>query len=274
MIVAGEEVYGVNLRGRSIRALRRESEVLEQTRAGYDERGLIDTASWKKAPLIQDEYGNLTIGGHAVMEPWEEPYMAALAKIASSRKGHVLEFGYGTGLSAYNLAKRYAMSARLAKSSLSIVKHTIIEGHPAVAHRARGFADFCNRRFAGVEIVVLEGMWQDLIGTLEPEAYDGILYDCYPTRRAADSGFPPDFEVMNQLGTICGPGWALLKRGGVLTCYSDRVHTYTPEDIAAFEAAGFTIDDAHIGGHVVDINPPPGCEYCNVKHLLAPRLVK
>eukprot|EP00756_Hemistasia_phaeocysticola_P009431 Hpha_TRINITY_DN14881_c0_g2::TRINITY_DN14881_c0_g2_i2::g.169511::m.169511 len=63
-----------------------------------------DIKTWgKKHAEITDEH--VYIDGHPVMEAWEQPYMARLAKEATLKGGKVLEVGFGMALSASAVQK-------------------------------------------------------------------------------------------------------------------------------------------------------------------------
>ena len=49
---------------------------------------------WKNASTKFTE-DKLEIYGHSVMERWETPYMEKLAKIVTSKRGIILEIGFG-----------------------------------------------------------------------------------------------------------------------------------------------------------------------------------
>eukprot|EP00966_Prymnesium_polylepis_P263282 6081355-Prymnesium_polylepis.1 len=111
----------------------------------------------------------LRILNQPVMEDWEAPYMQALARIACSRTGRVLEVGYGLGMSA-RFIDEYASGAW-------VTEHVIIEANAEVAAAARRFAET-----ARVQTTVLEGFWQEAVLTLQPGSFAGVLFDTFPLR--------------------------------------------------------------------------------------------
>ena len=84
----------------------------------------INKNKWLNKPARYSK-NTLTIDGYQVMQRWEYPYMADLAKIVSTNGGSVLEIGFGMGISAGYIQK-----------DKKVAKHTIIECHPQVAARA------------------------------------------------------------------------------------------------------------------------------------------
>ena len=72
--------------------------------------------------VMKAEYSDeeLLIGGIQVMQDWERPLMRALAKEATRNAGHVLEVGFGMGISADYLIES------------GCTEYTAIEPHKAV----------------------------------------------------------------------------------------------------------------------------------------------
>jgi spermidine synthase len=93
------------------------------------------------------------------MMSWEAPIMSRMAEIAAMRRGDVLEVGFGMGLCA---AAIQALRPR---------SHTIIEAHPQIVERARGFA----AQREGVEVIAAQ--WQEVLAGLGP--FDGVAFDVF-----------------------------------------------------------------------------------------------
>lgn len=187
---------------------------------------------------------SLTILGHPVMEAWEEPYMRELARIATCRKGRVLEVGFGLGISAGFVQE------------LSPDEHVIIEANRDVYERAKLFAD----RSSG-NVTVLHGLWQDVVGTLESESFDGILFDTYPLTSE---------EIHCNHFSFFAEAHRLLKKGGVLTYYSDEVEDFSETHKRALKKAGFNAFSCQ----VCNVSPPESCKYWRWSTIVAPIVFK
>jgi guanidinoacetate N-methyltransferase len=203
--------------------------------------------AWNRAPAIFQEH-TLRIAGHPVMEDWEEGYMLALSKIATSKGGTILELGYGMGISAKAI------------QSQEIESHFVVECHPAVIAKAQeDFKDaIAQNRFH-----VLSGFWQDVTPNLKTSSFDGILFDTYPlTEEEIHSNH---FDFFNE-------AYRLLKPGGVLTYYSDEATDFSEKHLQKLLDAGFKRED--ITFEVCDVDPPENCEYWTAKTMLVPIVVK
>jgi guanidinoacetate N-methyltransferase len=186
---------------------------------------------WKTAAAEFSEH-ELRILGEPVMEDWEEPYMRVLADIATENGGAVLEVGYGMGISA-----RFIQQAK-------IRKHIVIEANHDVANKARDWARICK-----IETEVLEGLWQEAILLIPDESLDGILFDTYPLTEK---------ELYQNHFSFFSHAFAKLRKGGVLTYYSDEPECFSEIHIKRLIEAGFL--KGRIAGTVVEVSPPENCE--------------
>jgi guanidinoacetate N-methyltransferase len=218
---------------------------LEALRAMYSEVGFAGKEAWKAAPAKLDGH-NLTILGHPVMEDWEHPYMQRLAEVATSNGGHVLEIGFGLGISAGYIQK-----------AENLVRHTIIEANRDIAKLGHAFAKEAKR-----EVHILEGLWEELIDKIPDNSLDGILHDAYPLDES---------EVMGQ-AHFAKTAYKKLRPGGVFTYFSDEIHRFRPDHLKKLLDAGFKREN--ISGEVVPVTPPADCRYWNGPSILAPRLIK
>lgn len=196
---------------------------------------------WKTAKA-EFSVHDLRILGEAVMEDWEEPYMRVLAEIATSRGGTILEIGFGMGISA-----RFVQAA-------SVKRHIIIDANHDVACKANEWAKTC-----AIETEVLEGLWQDVICRIPDDSIDGILFDSYPLTEK---------ELYQNHFDFFPYAFSKLKKGGVLTYYSDEITWFSEIHLRRLIQAGF--DSGNIGGSVVYVNPPEKCDYWKSQTILAP----
>ena len=189
---------------------------------------------------------DLRILDEPVMEDWEEPYMKVLAEIATMNGGTILEVGYGMGISA-----RFIQQQR-------INEHIIIEANHDVAIAARAWANSCQ-----IKTVVLEGLWQEVIGQVEDASLGGILFDTYPLTEK---------ELYQNHFNFFPFAFGKLKTDGVFTYYSDETKWFSKIHLLRLNEAGFKED--RIDGNPVQVNPPKDCEYWKANTILAPIIRK
>src|SRR3990167_1698339 len=121
--------------------------------------------SWIKTKPVFTEK-SLLIKSYQVMQRWENNYMKSLASITTSHGGHVLEVGFGLGISAGYIQK-----------SKKIRSHTVIECHPGVIAFAK---KLFQKQLKSGRMRLLEGFWEDVSPKLTKESFDGILFDSCP----------------------------------------------------------------------------------------------
>jgi len=201
---------------------------------------------WNKEPAIFDEH-TLRIDGHPVMEDWETGYMKKLAEIVSQKGGNVLELGYGMGI-----------SARFIQQNKSVTNHYIIECHPDVV--TKGIADLRDAVEAS-RAHFLSGFWQDITPQLRDSSFDGILFDTYPLTEE---------EIHSNHFWFFEEAYRLLKKGGVLTYYSDEATKFSANHLHKLQYAGFH----EINLDIVKVSPPEDCEYWQDDTIVAPIIIK
>jgi guanidinoacetate N-methyltransferase len=96
-----------------------------------------------------------------IMEDWQLPLMAAMARIATQGAGDVLEVGYGRGVSAAMIQEHGVRS------------HTIIECNPSVIERFDRWRATLPTR----ALHLVPGLWQDVIDSLG--TFDAVFFHTY-----------------------------------------------------------------------------------------------
>jgi guanidinoacetate N-methyltransferase len=222
-----------------------------------------DKAQWKKIDADYKDGGEgfgevLKIDGHPVMEEWEKPYMGALAKVAASKGGKVLEVGFGLGLSA------------TAVQSYPIEEHLIIEANDQVIERGKEWATKQPHK-----VTFLPGLWQEVISTLPDNSVDGILYDTYPLTK--EEQHVHQFDFIKQAHRVLKPGGILtycnLTSIGVLLGEKkgDWESLWNDKQVPHLNACGFD----QVSYETFPVTPPDSCEYYGGhKAALVPTCIK
>ncbi|MCR4327553.1 MAG: methyltransferase [Nanoarchaeota archaeon] len=196
---------------------------------------------------------SLDIAGHEIMQRWETNYMKKLASIACANGGKVLELGFGMGISAHFIQKyKYSQSTPKIKS------HVVIEAHPEVCKYAR---KMFSKEIKVGQLKLLQGYWQDVTKELKKESFDGILFDTYPLTEK---------EIHKNHFYFFKEAYRLLKKGGVLTYYSDESKRFSKEHLQKLREAGFK----NIEWESCKVNPPKESMYWRRKTILAPKIIK
>ncbi|SHF59314.1 class I SAM-dependent methyltransferase [Streptoalloteichus hindustanus] len=197
---------------------------------------------WVEATAEYGEHG-LRILGHPVMERWEDPYMRDLAVVATSRRGRVLEVGFGLGISAGHIQRQ------------PIDTHVVIEANRDVFAELLAFGATAEH-----PVLPMLGFWQAICPCLRDQSFDGILFDTYPLARE---------EVHGNHFAFFAEAHRLLRPGGVLTYYSDEATSLEPHR-GRLRKAGFR----EIAWRLCRVSPPPGCLYWRSPTIVSPIVVK
>jgi len=137
--------------------------------------------------IITDDCITDEESGWDVMSTWESPIMQKHADIVCANGGHILEFGFGMGISADMIQAKNPTS------------HTIIEINDAIYTRLEEWASDKSN------VVIVKGDWYNDIPT--DKKYDGIFYDAHN-----DNAMLKTAELKNYI-----------KPGGVFTYYNEEV---------------------------------------------------
>lgn len=97
-----------------------------------------------------------------IMEDWQAPIMAAMADIVTAGHGHVLEIGFGRGVSAQMIQDR------------GVASHTVIECNDHIVARYEAWRAGHPER----DIRLAHGLWQDVLDGLG--TFDGVFFHTYP----------------------------------------------------------------------------------------------
>ncbi|MEV8594305.1 class I SAM-dependent methyltransferase [Streptomyces sp. NPDC052012] len=162
--------------------------------------------------------------------------MAELSRLAAASHGHVLEVGFGMGISASMLQDE------------GIASHTIVEANPEVARAARAWADGRRTRTR-----VVEGRWQDVIDSLG--TFDGILFDTYPAdEREYEQYVVRDAAYIEHFLPAAAEH---LEAGGTLSYYTMEIDSLSRRHQRALlrHFSSFRV------GVVSGLQPPADCTY-------------
>ena len=195
--------------------------------------------------IYSDE--ELTINVFQVMQSWENGYMKKLAEVATSKGGHILEVGFGLGISAGYIQK-----------SFKIKSHTVIECHPDVISFALNhFKD----RITRGKMSIINGFWEDIAPKLKDASFDGILFDSSPLHK--ETVFFHFFPFFKE-------AYRLLKKEGILTYFSDEPRKISPQHLKKLRQAGFS----RIDYKICKVNPSRNCRYWPYKTIIVPVILK
>jgi spermidine synthase len=185
----------------------------------------------------------LLVGGFEVMQDWERSLMRALAVEAARSRGHVLEVGFGMGISA-----SYLIEAGCSR-------YTVIEPHRAVLARFRSW-----EKSQPVPVEAIEGFWEDRIDQLG--LFDGILFDTYPVSE-------PEVDEKVYVPFIPKAS-EHLRPGGVFTFYTGYADALPPEHMELLRKHFSSVRLYHVEG----LKPPKDCQYFHHSRMVVPVCTK
>jgi hypothetical protein len=164
------------------------------------------SGDWKRSHA---HFGSseLIVEGQQVMQDWERPLMKEMAEIATAAHGHVLEIGFGMGISATYIQE------------LGVASHTIVECNDDVMHALVEWRKGYPQR----DVRIVQGRWQEVVGQLG--SFDSVLFDAYPMSEAEFTEHVVEqitfAESFFQTASSC------LKPGGVFTYYTNEIDTFS-----------------------------------------------
>ncbi len=186
----------------------------------------------------------MLIGGQEIMQDWERPIMQAMAIEVARSKGHVLEVGFGMGISA-----SYILEAGCSE-------YTVIEPHPAVLERLRAW-----KEKQPIKVNIVEGFWEDVIDGLGE--FDGVFFDTYPVTEAEAN----ENTLIRQFMPYAT---AHLRAGGVFTFYGSYAEKLPAEDVETLKGLFSSVETKVVR----DLEPPSDCLYYHSTSMLVPVCVK
>jgi guanidinoacetate N-methyltransferase len=113
-----------------------------------------------------DDRTQANLSDQEIMEDWQIPIMAAMAKEVTSNGGHILEIGFGRGVGS-DLIQTHEPKA-----------HTIIECNDSIVERLQQW----KATYPGRDIRICHGLWQDQLPKLTE--FDGIFFHTYPLKES------------------------------------------------------------------------------------------
>jgi SAM-dependent methyltransferase len=193
--------------------------------------------TWERSSATETPQ-DLIIEGQQVMQRWEAPLMRAMAAAVTAARGHVLEVGFGMGISATMIQE------------MGTAAHTIVECHDEMFAAAERF----RTRWTGRDIRLLKGRWQDALADASEE-YDAIFFDTYPT---SESEFLATvIESTTFAEHFFETAARLLRPGGVFTYYSNEIDSLgrTHQRLLLDRFSSVTLSITR------GLSPPPDCHY-------------
>ena len=214
-------------------------------------RPRLETVPWGAHPATYDDH-NLIIAGQQVMQDWEMPLMDAMAKVVTESHGDVLELGFGMAFSATCIQK-YGVKSYMA-----------IEPNDEVVKRFNEWKE----QFAGRDIRLIHGRWQDVHHQLEDETFDGVFFDTVPT--AEDEYLHEVIDNVVMAEDFFPIAARVLRPGGVFTWYTNEIDTLSRSHQRLirkyFRSYEVTVAEP--------LHPPEDCHYWFADSMVVVKAVK
>lgn len=201
---------------------------------GRERTPVDDEGAWEsRVANVRD--GTLEIAGQAVMQDWEAPLMKRMAQRVCEGGGHVLELGFGLGLSAGMIDG-------------ACERHTVVELNSEVASAARRWS-----RTARTPTAVIVGSWEDVMPQLG--TFDGIFMDTFPIDDAEyERAVVRDATVAE---TFFAMAAGHLSDGGRLVYYTNEVDSLSRRHQRALLRSFSRFEVEVVRG----LRPPDDCDY-------------
>jgi guanidinoacetate N-methyltransferase len=138
-----------------------------------------------------------------IMEDWQIPLMEVMSGLVAHRDAHLLEIGFGRGISAEAIQRHVPAS------------HTIIECNASVCRRLEEW----KTRYPERHIELVAGKWQDTLPRLG--LFDAIFFHTYALNEAEA------IELLSRTVTFAEPFFdaaaAHLREGGLFTYLTNEI---------------------------------------------------
>lgn len=141
----------------------------------------------QKVEFLEDKI--ITEDGQTVMMSWETPVMINMANQVCKNGGHIIEIGFGMGISATEIQNQ------------SISSHTIIESNPQIYQKALDWA------VGKTNVTIIFDDFSNYIDTTT-DKFDGVFFDAFPSEilGIGDDNFTYGKVFFDKIKRICNPG--------------------------------------------------------------------
>jgi guanidinoacetate N-methyltransferase len=161
--------------------------------------GLADSAPGR----VSADRANADLADDDIMEDWQIPLMEAMSALVARPDAHLLEIGFGRGISSEAIQRRGAAS------------HTIVECNEAVCRRFEAW----RARYPERRIDLVRGLWQDAVPPLG--LFDAIFFHTYALNDEEST------ELLSRSVTFAEcffeTAAAHLREGGVFTYLTNEI---------------------------------------------------
>jgi guanidinoacetate N-methyltransferase len=155
---------------------------------------------------LAQERTHAVLDDEQIMEDWQIPLMRAMAQIVAGPHNHVLEVGFGRGISA-ELIQQAGVAA-----------HTIVECNDSVVQRFHAW----RARYPDRTIRLIQGKWQDVADQFD--LYDGIFFHTYPLNHEEYLAYVAQSVTFAE--HFFPTAAAHLKPGGVFTYFTAEIDSF------------------------------------------------
>ena len=141
----------------------------------------------QKVEFLEDKI--ITEDGQTVMMSWETPVMINMVNQVCKNGGHIIEVGFGMGISATEIQNQ------------SISSHTIIESNPQIYQKALDWV------VGKTNVTIIFDDFSNYIDTTT-DKFDGVFFDAFPSEilGIGDDNFTYGKVFFDKIKRICNPG--------------------------------------------------------------------